>query len=270
MPQIHPSASVSREAVLADDIEIGPMCVVTGPVRLGDGVRLVGNVYIQGPATIGAGTIVYPFACLGFPGQDVKFKLGDRTAGVVVGRDCIIREHATIHAATNDHTPTTVGDRAFIMGNAHMGHDCRVGNGVTLVNNSAMAGHSQLADGVILSAAALIHQFNRVGRMGFVSGASVLTNELPPFCIAWGRNQMIGINLVGLRRSGVPREHITLVRRAYREAFRSGIPKSEALAILRQIGSECPPVAEMAEFVATAKRAVVRARGRDDDEAELC
>jgi UDP-N-acetylglucosamine acyltransferase len=269
MPTIHPTASVSRDAELAPDAQIGPMCVIEGPVRLGAGVRLVGSVYLQGPLTIGDGTIVYPFACLGFPGQDVKFKPGDRTAGVVVGRDCIIREHSTIHAATNDHTPTTVGDRLFLMANAHIGHDCRVGHNVIMVNNSALGGHAQVGDGATLSAAALVHQFNRVGRLAFVSGASILSDEGPPFCIAWGRNLLIGINLVGLRRSGMPREHITQVRRAYREALRSGVSKAESIAILRQIGSECPPVAEMAEFLATSRRAVAKALKRDHDEAEL-
>jgi UDP-N-acetylglucosamine acyltransferase len=269
MPQIHPSASVSRDAIVADDVQIGPMCVVEGPVRLASGVRLIGNVYIQGPVTIGANTILYPFACIGFPPQDYKFKLGDKTAGVVIGRDCLIREHATVHAASNDHTPTSLGDKVFMMVNAHVAHDARVGNNVVMVNNCAIAGHSQLADNVTLSAGALLHQFNRVGRLAFVSGNSVLSNEMPPFCVAWGRNQMIGINLIGLRRSGVPREHVTLVRRAYREAFRSRVPRDEALRILRQIGSECPPVQEMADFVATAKRPIVDALSRDSDDADL-
>src|SRR5579862_400279 len=104
MPAIHPTATVAPEAELADSVEIGPFCVVTGPVRLGAGVRLIGNVYLAGPATIGEGTTIYPFACIGFPPQDVKFKLGDRTAGVVMGKHGVIREHATIHAASNDHT----------------------------------------------------------------------------------------------------------------------------------------------------------------------
>ena len=101
MPLIHPTASVAREAVLADSVEIGPYCVLTGAVRLEAGVRLIGNVYICGPATIGEGTTIYPFACIGFPPQDVKFKLGDKTAGVVVGHHALIREHATIHAASD-------------------------------------------------------------------------------------------------------------------------------------------------------------------------
>jgi UDP-N-acetylglucosamine acyltransferase len=269
MPQVHPSASVSKEAVLADDVVIGPGCVVEGTVTLGRGVRLIGSVYIQGPAMIGENTVVYPFACLGFGPQDYKFKPGDPTAGVMIGRDCIIREHATVHAATKKDAPTVVGDRVFMMVNAHVGHDCQVGNGVIMVNNAALGGHAQIQEGATLSAAILIHQFNRVGRMAFVAGASVLSNEIPPFCVAWGRNQMIGINLVGLRRSGMSRADITQVRRAYREAFRSRVSKAESLAILRRIGSECAPVMEMAEFVASAKRPIVDALSRDSTDADL-
>src|SRR5689334_22475420 len=105
MPVIHPTAAVSREIELADDVEIGPYCVLNGRVTLGAGVRLLGNNYVSGPVWIGEGTIVYPFTCVGFPPQDVKFKPGDVTAGVVIGKQCILREHVTIHAASNEHTP---------------------------------------------------------------------------------------------------------------------------------------------------------------------
>src|SRR5690349_17988525 len=115
MPRIHPTATVSSETRLADDVEVGPYCVLTGRVVLSPGVRLVGNNYITGPVEIGSGTIVYPFACIGFGPQDVKFGLGQKSAGVVIGNDCIIREHVTIHSASNDHTPTRVGNRVFMM-----------------------------------------------------------------------------------------------------------------------------------------------------------
>lgn len=108
MPKIHPTAIVSPESVLADDCDIGPWCVLTGPVTLGAGVRLVGNVHLNGPVTLGSGTIAYPFVCVGFPGQDVKFKLGMPTPGVRVGVNCILRENVTIHSATRPEAPTIV------------------------------------------------------------------------------------------------------------------------------------------------------------------
>jgi UDP-N-acetylglucosamine acyltransferase len=272
MPQIHPSASVGPDVQLADDVEIGPWCILSGIVKLGAGVRLIANVHINGPATIDAGTVIYPFACLGYPGQDFKFKLGDRTAGVVVGKNCIIREHATIHAATNDHTPTRAGDRMFLMVNSHIGHDAQVGDNVTIVNNSCLGGHSSLGDGVTLSGSVVIHQFARAGRLAFISGLSGISDDLPPFCLGYGKNVMVGLNLVGMRRAGIPREHITLVRHAYREAFRSELTRAETLEVLHDIGSAgegCPPVLEMAEFIAAGKRPLVKAARRAITEAEV-
>lgn len=251
---IHPTAIVAPECDIADGAEIGPHCVLTGRVKLARGVKLVGSVYLSGPVTIGEGTILYPFACVGFPGQDVKFKLGDKTAGVTIGANSILREHVTIHAATNDHTPTAIGDRVFMMVNAHVGHDGRVGNGVIMVNNAALAGHARADDHCILSGGALVHQFNRVGRLAMLAGATAVSVDVPPFCIASGRNIMVGINLVGLRRNGFTREHVTKIREAYRAAFRSGLTKPEMVRTLEELGRDCPPVMEMARFVAEAKK----------------
>ena len=252
MPVIHPTAAVSAESQLAPDVEIGPYCVLTGRASLGPGVRLLGNNYIAGPVTIGEGTIIYPFACIGFPPQDVKFKPGDRTAGVVLGANCQIREHATIHAASNDHTPTTVGDRLFLMVNAHIAHDARVGNNVVMVNNSAIAGHTRIGDNVTLAGGALVHQNCRVGRLAMMAGGVAVSADIPPFCIADEPNRVRGINKIGLRRNGFSREHITAINRAFRDAIRPALGKQEMFAVLEERGRDCPPIAEMARFVAEA------------------
>lgn len=262
MPSIHPTASVSPEAELAPDVEIGPFCCLTGKVKLAAGVRLMGNNYIAGPATIGAGTMVYPFACIGFPPQDVKFKPGDRTAGVVIGAGGQIREHATIHAASNDHTPTTVGDKVFMMVNTHLGHDVQVGNNVVMVNNSAVGGHGQIADNVTLGGGALIHQFVRVGRLCFLAGGVRVSCDVPPFCLADEGNRIKALNQVGLRRSGMPREHITELRRAFRDVLRPVMRRDEMLRTLEDRARNCPPIAELAAFIAAAKRPICAGHGK--------
>ena len=254
MPNVHPTALVGPECELAENVEIGPYCILSGRVRLGPGVQLISHVRLQGPLTIGEGTQIFPFACLGFPAQDVKFKIGDPTAGVVVGGRCIIRESVTIHAATKEAAPTAIGDRVFMMVNSHVGHDARVGDGVTIVNNSALAGHSQVGDSAILSGNVVLHQFNRIGRLAFVSGGSALSTDVPPFCIASGRNVLVGINEVGLRRSGMSRELIPLIREAYRKALRERNDRAGMLQILEEMGRDCPPILEMATFVREAKR----------------
>ena len=262
MPSIHPTATVSKEAELADDVQIGPYCVLIGKVRLGRGVRLIGNNYINGPATIGDGTILWPFACLGFEPQDYKFGPGAQTAGIVVGSNCLIREHATVHAATSAEKPTTIGDKCFLMVNTHVAHDARVGNNVVFVNGAGIAGHGEIGDNVTLGGNAVIHQFSRIGRQVMMSGDCAVSLDVPPFCMVNERNRIGGLNQVGLRRSGVPREHITELRRAFRDVLRTPMPRREAIAILRERGAACPPVMELAEFIESSKRGICPGMGK--------
>ncbi|MDX2146115.1 MAG: acyl-ACP--UDP-N-acetylglucosamine O-acyltransferase [Planctomycetota bacterium] len=252
--RISPWARVAPTCQIDPTAEVGPGCVLEGDVRLARGVKLIGNVYLQGPVEIGPDTVVYPFACIGFPGQDFKFKPGMETLGVRIGSGCILREHVTIHAATKPEGPTTIGDRVFMMVGSHAGHDVTIGNDAILVNGASIGGHGVVGERATLGGGVMVHQFTRVGRFAFLSGGSAFSDDVPPYCTGWGRNTMIGLNLVGMRRSGVSRENVTLARRAYREAFRAGLPRKEALGVLEQIGRECPPVAEMARFVASGKR----------------
>lgn len=266
MPRVHPTSVVSEQCEIASDAHVGPFCVITGQVRLEAGVQLLGHVHLSGPVRIGPRTVVYPFACLGFPPQDYKFKPGDATAGVTVGAECIIREHVTVHAASKMERPTTLGDRVFMMVNSHVGHDGQVGSGVILVNNVALGGHSEVHDGAIVSGSSVIHQFTRVGRLAFLQGDTAVSMDVPPFCLAYGHNAMAGINLVGLRRAGLPREQITRIREAFRLAFRRPLTKPERTAVLEKLGADCPPVMEMARFVAEAKKIVLPPEGRTGDE----
>jgi UDP-N-acetylglucosamine acyltransferase len=257
---IHPTAAVDPSCELGEGVEIGPFCVVRGEVRLGAGVRLIAAVHIEGPVEIGVGSILYPGACIGFPAQDFKFRPGSPTAGVKIGSGCVIREHVTIHAASKapgEGPPTTVGDNCFFMACAHAGHDARIANNVILVNNALLAGHSEVHERATMSGNTALHQFARVGKYAFVSGGSALSRDVPPYVIAAGRNAMYGVNVVGLRRAGFPREQITGIRRAFREAFLTPRPRSEQIAVLREIAADCPPVAEMAEFLSTSKRGIV-------------
>lgn len=270
MTKIHPTAVVSGELEAGPGVEIGPFCVIEGRVTLGAGVRLIGSVHLQGPVTIGAGTVLYPFVCLGQPAQDFKFKPGDPTPGVKIGAECILREQVTVHAATKPEAPTTIGDRVMMMAGSHVGHDSMLGRGVVLVNGAQIAGHCTVGDGVTMSGLTGLHQFTRVGRLAFMSGGSVVSADVPPFCVGWGRNRLMGLNVVGMRRSGMPREHITGLRRAYREVFKVSLPRAEMIQRLLEIGATCPPALEQAEFVQRSTRPVCpgmtarRARDRVD------
>lgn len=284
MPMIHASAVVDPAAEIADDVVIGPGCVVVGPVKLAAGVQLLANVYLQGPLTVGERTRFWPGSTAGCDPQDYKVKPGFPTAGVVIGSDCLIREGVTIHAATKtvgEGNPTTIGDRVFMMVNSHAGHDAHVGNDVILVNGVMLAGHTRVFDKATISGNAGIHQFCRVGRLAFISGMSAISTDVPPFCVTQSRNTLAGMNLVGMRRNGVPREEITLARRAYREVFRANLPRAAMLERLEAIslelpgseGKPCSAVVEMLEFVKASKRTICPyrppvGRGADDDSDE--
>ncbi len=252
---VHPTAFVAPECELAEGVKVGPYCVLSGRVRLESGVELIGSAYLNGPLTVGAGTIIYPFACLGFEGQDTKFKRGDPTAGVSVGRGCIIREHVTINASTKIARPTTLGDRGFMLVGAHIGHDAAVGDDAVLVNGSMVGGHAEVGSNVLLGGQAVIHQFTRVGRFAHVAGDSGVSQHLPPFCIANERNRIGGINRVALRRAGFPREHITALVQAYRDILRFPMNNDSAIAELRSRAAalNCPPLGEVADFMEAAK-----------------
>lgn len=262
MPIVHPTAIVDERAQLGEGVEIGPYCMVSGEVTLGAGVRLLARVSLQGPLTIGAGTVVYPNACLGFEPQDYKFKPGAQTAGVTIGENCLIRENVTVHAATKMDRPTRIGNSVFLMVNAHVGHDSAVGDHAIMVNNTALAGHTELHERAIMSGASMLHQFGRIGRMAMCSGGSILTNDVPPFCMTAQRNMLVGLNLVGMRRSGMPREEIDAVRRAYREVFKRNPPRAELLEQLKERGEQSPAVRLMYEFVSSTRRSITPVGGR--------
>lgn len=270
MAHIHPTTIVDPQAVLASDCTIGPGCVIRGKVEIGPGVELVGNVYLNGPLKIGARTRVWPGAMLGFEPQDYKFKPDSPTAGTLIGSDCLIREGVTIHAASKMEHPTTIGDRVFMMVNSHAGHDAVVGNDVILVNGALLAGHTHVMDKATISGNTGIHQFCRVGRFAFVSGCAAVSTEIPPFCVAHGRNTIAGINLVGMRRNGFGREDVTKTREAFREVFKANLPKPMMIERLTTMSAGCAPVTEMLEFVKASKRPICpfRHQSRDDGDME--
>jgi len=263
-PGIHPTAIISDQAVLAPDVTVGPFCIVEGPVEIGAGCRLFSHVVVQGPARIGPNTQIYPGACIGLGPQDVKFSPGDATGGVEVGNDCILRENVTIHAATNPDTPTRLGPHAFLMVGSHIGHDSQIGERVTFMNNVLIAGHVQVGDRAVLAGASVLHQFTRMGRLAMLSGLCGTSMDLPPFCLLVDRNRMGGVNLVGMRRAGIPRDEITAVRQAFAKVFKPCLPRKEMIEMLTERGKQSPAVAEMAQFVIEGddKRGICAGMGR--------
>lgn len=260
---------VSRECELADDVQIGPYCIITGKVTLEAGCRLISHAQIQGPATIGAGALLYPFACVGFEPQDVKFRPGHPSAGVSVGKNATLREHATIHASTKIDVPTRVGENIFMLVNSHIGHDAQVGHNVVMVNNSCFGGHAQIGDNVLMGGGSVVHQFVRVGRFAHFGGLAGASQDVPPFCICHTINRIGGINRVGLRRAGFPRDHITAVMQAYAQVIKHQTHNEAAISRLRELAREtaCPLVDELADFMIGTKRGIAAGMGKPPRDA---
>lgn len=219
MTQIDPSARIADGAKLGSNVSVGPYCVIGPNVTVADDVRLIAHVHLTGHTSIGARTVIYPFASLGTPPQSVKYRGGPTR--LVVGADCDIREHVTMNTGTEDDGGLTqVGDRCFFMVNTHVGHDCRVGNRVTMANNAVLGGHVDVGDDVVLGGQAAVHQFVRIGEGSMIAGVTGIGADLIPFGFAIGqRGALDGLNIIGLRRRGLARADIHKLRKAYQVLF---------------------------------------------------
>lgn len=217
--KIDASARVADGAVIGEDVEIGPYSIVGPDVVLSDGVQLLSHAVISGRTTLGPGTIVYPMASIGQPALIHKYR--GAPGQLAIGARCEIREYVTISTGSDRAEGITqIGDDCMLMQGAHVGHDCKVGNSVTLVAYSTLAGHCTIGDFSIISAHCGLHQFVRVGESAFVGAMTGITDDLIPFGMAIGnRGWLNGLNLVGLKRRGFDRENIHALRRAYRLLF---------------------------------------------------
>jgi UDP-N-acetylglucosamine acyltransferase len=217
---IHKTAIIHPNAKLGTDVKIGPFCIVGENVILGDRVELVSHVVIDGKTEIGDDTIVYPFAVLGIMSQDLKHQDADSMTGLRLGKRNKIREYVTIHSGTPASNGTEIGDDCQIMVNAHIGHDCKLGNGIVLSNLVQIAGHVEIEDNVIVSACSAVHQFVRIGRNAFVGGMTGIGTDVVPYSIFEGRPGVYRtINKVGLMRHGFTNDDIHAIHSVYGAFF---------------------------------------------------
>ncbi|MDZ4755664.1 MAG: acyl-ACP--UDP-N-acetylglucosamine O-acyltransferase [Phycisphaerae bacterium] len=261
MAHVHPSAVITGDVQLADDVVVGPYCVLAGTIRVGPATTLVSHVHLHGPLWMGAGNVCYPGVCLGFAPQDLKFDPAKPGSGLVIGERNTFREHVTISRATSDQAPTTIGSRNYWMSNSHAGHDVRVGDDCMFANGVLFGGFAQIGDRVVIGGGAGVHQFARVGRFAMISGLTGISADVPPFCMSTSLNSVTGLNVVGLRRGGVPRDTIDHIRWAFRKLYRRGSPIKKNVETLRE-REHVPEVREMLDFVLSARRAVADRLGR--------
>ncbi len=231
MAKIHPSAIIEEGAQIADSAKIGPLCWISSKAKIGENVRLLGRVTIMGDTTIGEGTVVFPGAVLGGGPQDHGNEF-QPNAKLVIGKRNVIRENVTMHCGTpKGQNPipgeepekliTRVGDDGMFMINSHVAHDCVVGNNVIMTNNAVIAGHVRLGDGVILGGNSAVHQFCRIGRKAMVGGMSGVDRDVIPFgMVAGDRGKLRGLNVIGLKRSGLDEHTVKSITRAFMFLFK--------------------------------------------------
>ena len=223
MTLIHPTAIIDSAATLAENVEVGPYCVVTGNVSIGAGTKLVAHVHITatGRTVIGEQCTIYPFASLGSPPQDLKYH--GEPSELLVGDRNQIREYVTINPGTEGGGMVTrVGSDCLFMIASHIAHDCQIGDRVILANNATLAGHVELGEHAIIGGMAALHQYVRVGAHAIVGGGSALDSDVIPYASVMGeRAGLAGLNLIGLKRRGFERERIHALRHAYKELFES-------------------------------------------------
>jgi UDP-N-acetylglucosamine acyltransferase len=259
MPEVHPTAILEGEIELGPDVRIGPYCVLTGPLELGARTRLLAGAYLHGPLQMGEDNLIYPGACIGFAPQMLGFDPAKTGPGVRIGHRNTFREGATIHRSLTDASPTRVGSDCYFMANSHAGHDCFVGDHCVLANGALLGGHVRLDDHVIVGGNAAIHQHCRVGRGAMLSGGMAASRDVPPFFMLTGFNLAGAINLVGMRRAGMPRSQIDDVRWVYKTLYRKGLGPKAALEALRE-RLDRPIVTEYVSFLETSERGIVPAR----------
>jgi len=219
MPSIHPTACVERAAEIAEDVEIGPYCIIGPDVAIRPGCRLLAHVHVTGHTSVGAGTTIYPFSSLGTPPQSARYRGGPTR--LVVGPQCDIRESVTMNIGTEDGGGLTeVGERGFYMANSHVGHDCRVGREVVFANGATLGGHCVIGDHVFIGGLSAVHQFSRIGSHAMIAGLTGVRSDIIPFGFAVGSlAQLAGLNVVGMKRRKLSHESRHAVHTAYRMLF---------------------------------------------------
>jgi len=263
--QIDPTARIEPGATIGQDVSIGPYCVIGPHVAIGDGCRLVAHVHVAGHTTIGPRTVIYPFASLGTPPQSVKYRGGPTRLSV--GADCDIREGVTLNIGTEDDRGVTeVGDRCFFMVSSHVGHDCKVGNDVTFANNVVLGGHVTIGDFVVFGGQAAVRQFVRIGEGAMIVGLSGIRADIIPWGMAQGPlANLVGLNVVGLRRRGFAKAEIHRLRTAYKDLFLGAGAFRDRLAQVEQAYAGVPLIESVFAFIRGGTRPLSTAIRRGGD-----
>lgn len=252
---VHSTAIVHPTAKLHPSVEVGPYAIIGEAVEIGEGSFVGPHARLEF-VRMGKNNKIHGGSFVGVPPQDLKYA-GERTM-LIMGDNNTVRETATLNRGTSATGETRIGSNCLFMAYSHVGHDCRVGNHVIIVNCSPLAGHVEVGDYAVIGGLAAVHQYTRIGKFAMIGGGAMVGKDIPPFCIAQGdRATLRGLNVVGLRRSGLPRDTTSAIREAYKTLFLRGLTLENAVAELKA-GNPPKEVLEMATFIETSKRGITR------------
>lgn len=260
MGKISEFALISKDAVIGENVDIGPFCVVEGGAVIGDNTVLKSNVYVSSHVKIGRNNVFYPFCSIGTEPQDLKFK-GEESF-VEIGDNNVFRENITINRGTAEgKLKTTIGNNGFFMAYSHIAHDCVVGDNVIFANGATLAGHVEVGDFAIVGAFVGVHQFCRIGKYSFIGGYSVITRDTLPFLKTVGaRNsaKTYGVNSIGLRRLGFSEDRINRIKGVYRTLLRSKKRLVEAISEIKENYEPHEDILEILNFIKNSDRGFIR------------
>ena len=261
---IHPTAVVTPGAELDSGVQVGPYAVIGPHVRIGKDSCVGPHSVVEGRTTIGRDNRIFQFASVGAVPQDMKYRGED--SALTIGDRNTIREFATLNIGTRGGgMETRIGDDNLFMVYSHVGHDCRIGNHVILANCATLAGHVILEDYVGVGGLAAIHQFTRIGESAYLGGGAMVTNDVPPYCLAQGdRARLFGLNRVGLERRGFGEGQKRALKQAYRTFFFEGLSLKDAVERIRREQGDFPEAVHLADFIAASQRGICRPRGTSD------
>lgn len=261
----HPTAVIHAATRLDEDIMVGAYAVIEDGVEIGAGTIIREHAVIRSGTILGKGCHVDAHAIIGGLPQDLSFN-PKTPSGVRAGDGVTFREGVTVNRATAGGSFTEIGDRCFLMANSHVGHDCRVGSDVILANGVLLAGKVTIGDHAFLGGNAAVHQFIRVGRSAMIGGLARVSQDMPPFCIMAERNELVGLNLIGLQRRGVERATIRELKQLFQLIFGvAGRPRMLAQGALADGMATSAEGRHFLEFLADeSKKGVMRPRNGAD------
>jgi len=226
---IHPTAQISDSVTLAENVTIGPFCVLDGEITIGAGTILRASVHVWGKVTIGEGNTIHSHSVIGDYPQDTSYT-PDIQSEVIIGDHNSIRESVTIHRGAAEGGTTRIGDHCMLMAVSHVGHDSCIGDHTIIANNCMLGGHVSVGSRVFLGGGAGLHQFVKVGDYAMCQGNSSISQDLPPYCMSYGINTLLGLNTVGLKRAGFTVEERKEIKSLFALLYQSGQNLTEAIA----------------------------------------